>query len=96
MAKIEQRGHLTFECVVRLTEAEVRFLDAMVGYGWKSFIEVFEAKLGSAYSRDHHDGGKQFFETIGCATGILRRADDARAVFEGQKIAAHPPKPEVA
>lgn len=94
MAKIEQRGRIECECVVRLTEDEIRFLDAMVGYGWKSFIEVFEAKLGSAYSRDHHAGGELFFETIGCATGILRRVDDARAVFNGEKEARHPPKPE--
>lgn len=87
MAKIEQRGDISCEVVVRLTEAEIRFLDSLVGYGWKNFIEVFETKLGSAYSRDHHAGGKLFFETIGCATGILRRVDDARAVFSGQKVA---------
>lgn len=94
MAKIEQSGGITCECVVRLTESEIRFLDALVGYGWKSFIEVFETKLGKSYSRDHHAGGKLFFETIGCATGILRRVDDARDVFDGRKIAAHLPKPE--
>ena len=94
MAKIEQRGHITCECVVRLTEPEIRFLETMVGYGWPSFIKVFEEKLGSHYSRDHHDGGKLFFETIGCATGILRRADEARAVFDGKKIATRRPPEE--
>jgi hypothetical protein len=95
MAKIEQRAQITCDVVVRLTEAEIRFLDALVGYGWKSFIKVFEAQLGSAYSQDHHDGGKLFFETIGCATGILRRVDEARAVFSDEKEARRPsPKPE--
>lgn len=87
MAKIEQRGQITCECIIRLTEAEIRFLDALVGYGWPAFIKVFEEKLGSAYSRDHHGGGKLFFETIGCATAILRRTDEARSVFEGSKVA---------
>jgi hypothetical protein len=93
MAKLEQRGRIECECVIRLTEAEMRFLDALVGYGWPAFIKVFEGQLGSAYSRDYHDGGKLFFETIGCATSILQRADDARAVFDGKKIAQHLPKP---
>lgn len=94
MAKIEQRGEISCEVVVRLTEAEIRFLEAMVGYGWKSFIEVFESKLGKSYSRDHHAGGKLFFETIGCATGILKRVDEARAVFSGEKQARVPALPQ--
>lgn len=95
MAKIEQRGTITAECVVRLTEEEMRFLDGMTGYGWKSFIDTFQKYMGTHYTREHLEGGKLFFESIRtCVMPILKRTDDARAVFTGEKEARHPPKPE--
>lgn len=95
MAKIEQRGKIECDCIVRLTEEEMRFLDGMTGYGWDGFIATFHKHMGTHYTRDHLGGGKLFFETIrSCIMPILKRTDDARDVFDGRKEARHPPKPE--
>lgn len=92
--KIEQRPRVECECTIRLTEGEMRFLDAMVGYGWKSFIETFEKNLGQSYVRDYKKDGAEFFQTIReQIPPILRRVDDARSVFTGEKIAQTKPAP---
>jgi len=91
MSKVEQRPKVECDCVLRLTEGEMRFLDALVGYGWDSFIEVFREKLGKSYIRDHEVHGKALFEQIRSDFApILRRTDDARDVFNGRKIATLP------
>jgi hypothetical protein len=91
MAKIEQRGTIECECVIRLSEEEMRFLDGMTGYGWKGFIETFHKHMGTSYTRDHLKGGEEFFTSIrACILPILRRTDDARAVFVGEKEARKP------
>jgi hypothetical protein len=41
-----------------------RALDGLVGYGDKEFLEVFKAKLGTHYIRDHEDGLKEFFAQV--------------------------------
>jgi hypothetical protein len=93
--KIEQRPKVECECTIRLTEGEMRFLDAMVGYGWKSFIETFEKHMGQSYVRDYKQSGEVLFHTIReHIPPILARVNDARAVFSGEKIAQHPPKPD--
>lgn len=95
--KVEQRPKVECDCTIRLTEGEMRFLDALVGYGWGSFIAEFRAKLGVSYIRDYEKDGKELFETLRATIPpILRRTDDARAVFSGEKVAQHPPKPEAA
>jgi hypothetical protein len=98
MAKIEQRPKVECDCVIRLTEGEMRFLDALVGYGWDSFIKVFREKLGVSYIRDYEADGKALFEHIrGDFPSILRRANDAREVFVGTKEAKRPkPDPDPA
>jgi len=99
MSKIEQRPKVEVDCVIRLTEGEMRFMDALVGYGWEGFIKVFREKLGQSYIRDYEKDGKALFEQIRSDfPSILRRTDDARKVFTGEKIAKHHPveKPESA
>lgn len=92
--KIEQRPRVECECTIRLTEGEMRFLDAMVGYGWKSFIETFEQHMGQSYVRDHKKHGAEFFQTVReQIPPILARIDDARAVFTGEKVAQPKPTP---
>lgn len=94
MSKIEQRPKVECDVVLRLTEGEMRFLDALVGYGWDGFIKVFREKLGTSYIRDYEADGKALFQQIRSDfPSILRRANDARDVFTGQKIAQRP-KPE--
>jgi hypothetical protein len=94
---VEQRPKVECDCTIRLTEGEMRFLDAMVGYGWEGFIKVFREKMGVSYIRDYEPDGKELFETLRqTLPSILRRTDDARKVFTGEKVAQHPPKPEAA
>lgn len=89
MAKIEQRPTVQCECTIRLTEPEMRALDAIVGYGWDSFIKTFKQHMGQSYIRDHEAGGKLLFESVReNIPSILHRIDDARKVFNGEKKAA--------
>jgi hypothetical protein len=88
MVKIEQRGKIECDCVIRLTEPEMRALDAIVGYGWDGFIKTFKQHMGQSYIRDHEAGGKLLFETVrSLIPSILRRVDQAREVFDGEKLA---------
>lgn len=88
MAKFEQRPTITCNATMQLTEGEMRFLDAMVGYGWKSFIETFEKHMGQSYVRDYKAHGEEFFNSVRAQIpAILNRTNDARAVFSGEKIA---------
>ena len=97
MAKIAQRGSIEATAVFTVDEEEMRALDAMVGYGYKSFIETFKKHLGEHYMCGHENGLRRFFESIGgIVSPILSRADDARAVFDGKKIAAEPNRSEAA
>ena len=69
---------------LHLDEAELRAIDALVGYGDDAFIEAFKEGLGAAYLRDHEVGLRTFFKSMRQLTpGILSRLDEARKVFEG-------------
>lgn len=92
MAKITQRATIEASATFSVDEEEMRALDALVGYGFQSFIDTFKKHMGTHYMQGHEDGMKRFFESIrGSIPGILSRTDDARAVFEGSKKAIHPP-----
>jgi len=93
MAEIEQRPTITLEATLRITEAEVRALDALVGYGDDAFVKVFYEHLGKSYMQPHEAGLRLFFKSVrALVPGILRRTDDARLVFTGLRIAVPPPK----
>lgn len=88
MAKIAQRASIEASAVFTVDEEEMRALDALVGYGFKSFIETFKKHMGESYMRGHEDGLQRFFESIrGHIPSILQRANDAREVFDGTKYA---------
>lgn len=94
MAKITQAPHVEVAATMSFTEAELRALDALVGYGFDPFILAFYEKMGKHYMRPHEAGMRSVFESIREAVpGILRRTDDARRVFTGERVAAHRPKP---
>lgn len=74
---------LTFSATLTLNETEVRALDALVGYGDDSFIEVFYEKLGKAYMRDHEAGLRSAFAAIRRdVLPALRDIDQARKDLE--------------
>lgn len=83
MAKLEQRPTVTCEITLRLTEEEARFLDAVVGYGWASFIKAFKVHLGSTYIEGHEQDGEEFFDAVRREIPpILKRVDAARKAFD--------------
>jgi hypothetical protein len=48
----------------KLSEVEMRALDALTGYGDDAFIKVFKTQLGAHYMRDHEAGLRSFFATV--------------------------------
>ncbi len=92
--KINGVPTISVDITIRLTESEARALDALAGYGIDAFLKVFYT-LGRHYMEPHEDGLRSLFEAIRGNSGILSvlsRTDDARAVFEGQKVAIRPQK----
>lgn len=64
MATTRSTAIISFSTTLTLNEVEIRALDALVGYGDDSFLEVFKAKLGAAYIRDHEAGLRSAFSAI--------------------------------
>jgi hypothetical protein len=92
MAEIVQKPKVEVSATMQFNEEELRALDALVGYGTDAFLKVFYEKMGKAYMQPHEVGLRTMFESIRqTVPGILRRPDDARRVFTGERIAAHKP-----
>lgn len=62
--EIKTRTNLLFEVEVTLNESELRALDALVGYGIKSFLEVLYKHMGKHYLEPHESGLKSLFERV--------------------------------
>lgn len=78
---------------MQFNEAELRALDALVGYGVEGFLKVFYAQIGQHYMKPHEAGLRLLFKSVReIVPGILHRTDDARSVFIGELFAAHHPK----
>ncbi len=93
MAEIVQRPQVEVSAVISFNESELRALDALAGYGDEAFLKVFYEKLGKHYMTPHEAGLRLFFNSIReIVPGILGRADDARRVFTGERIAVNRPK----
>lgn len=95
MAEITGRPKIELQVVFTLSEEEARALDAMVGYGDDAFIKVFYEKLGASCMRDHEAGLRSFL--LSARREIprhLRRADEARKVFNGTHTAVEVKRPE--
>jgi hypothetical protein len=90
MAKFGIVAQINPEITIRLTEREALALDALAGYGFKRFIEMFYKHLGKHYLEPYETDLKSLFEKIRGDSGIglfIERAKDARAVFGGTKVA---------
>ena len=97
MAEIVQRPKVEVSVTMQFNEAELRALDALVGYGVEGFLEMFYARLGRHYMQPYEAGLRQLFESVRAVVpGILGRTDDARRVFTGERVAAHRPPPKLA
>ncbi|RSC37315.1 hypothetical protein EGT36_08615 [Agrobacterium sp. FDAARGOS_525] len=64
MPKVKNNIAVQFTSTLTLTETEMRALDAIVGYGFDSFIKVFKRDLGENYIQSHEDGARALFATI--------------------------------
>lgn len=64
MAKIRKNIVIEFSVVLTLQEDEVNALDALVGYGTQSFLDVFYEKMGRAYLEQHEAGLRSLFDSI--------------------------------
>lgn len=88
MAKLITKSKVTIFATFSVDEEELRALDAMVGYGFKSFLNVFTLKLGESYLGPHVKGLERFFETIqGVANSALHDVDEARKAAREQDAA---------
>lgn len=82
MSRLKQAPRVDLNVIVQLNEAEIRALDALVGYGIKPFLEVFYAHLGQHYMKPHEAGLRSLFDTINAdLRPILDRMDSARKAF---------------
>lgn len=85
MAKIEGRATLNVAVPFTLTEVEARALEALAGYGTAAFLKAFYKEMGEAYLRPHEAGLRSLFDSVASQLpGILERADNARAAFDGK------------
>lgn len=83
MARLIAKPRLELEVAFVVNEGEARALDALVGYGFDEFIEVFKTKLGEHYIRDHENDLRTFFKSIReMMPRILSQMDRARKEYE--------------
>lgn len=96
MAKIGCRPNVAATITLHLSEEEAGALDALVGYGFKTFIDVFYKHLGKAYLEPYESGLKSLFESVrtgeASVHSFLEKAREARAVFDGRRVSSEPPK----
>jgi len=62
--EVKSQSNIEFSMTFTVSESEARALDALVGYGFKPFIEVFYERLGKSFMQPHEKGLKSLFETV--------------------------------
>lgn len=86
--KVIPNADVKLTATLVIDEAEARALDGLVGYGFDEFVSTFYQHLGSHYLKPHEAGLKSLFESVReSIPPMLRRTDDARKVFKGEKVA---------
>ncbi|MNO13198.1 hypothetical protein D3C76_28270 [compost metagenome] len=82
MAKFKEQPKVEVTTQLTINEAELRALDALVGYGVDPFLKAFYEQLGKTYMQPHEAGLRELFETIRTnVPGILHRIDSDRKAF---------------
>ncbi len=80
--RLTQRPRIELNVNLQLNEAEIRALDALVGYGDKAFLKVFYEQMGRTYLQPHEAGLISLFDTVRSNLRcILRRHDAALKAF---------------
>lgn len=77
--KMHNKVTIRYECTLRLTEGEMRALDALTGYGFRPFLEVFYKEMGKHYLEPFEKGLQEFFIKVQ-TEGVpqLKAIDDSR------------------
>lgn len=83
-AKIDINVSFSVKC--ELTEGELRALDAMVGYGYKSFIDVFKEKLGKSYIGPFESDLQSLFNKIETLRPRIGDINEARKSLGLEKV----------
>lgn len=82
MTRLMQVPVIEVGATIKLTEAELRALEALAGYGDDAFLNIFFKHMGEAYLRPHTAGIKSLFAVIRHDLNpILARADAAKTAF---------------
>lgn len=90
--KIKSQSTFAVDILLKLTEEEARALQQICKYSSKQFLEFFYEKLGKVYLQPHERGVHSLFKTIETELPAhLRKADDVRAVWLGEKTAINVP-----
>ena len=79
------RSHTRIEAraTIEFSEGELRALDALIGYGADSFLEVFYSKLGKAYMEPWEPHLRSLFKRLaGPVRGSLSEVDQARRLLQ--------------
>lgn len=72
-----------FKINIELTENEARAWDAIVGYGFKNFIEVFKKNLGSHYISPYEKVAEKMFNDTRQELGFqLHAIDEVKKAIE--------------
>jgi hypothetical protein len=73
---------------IELSEKELRALDALVGYGFDSFMEVFKTKLGSSYIGPFEQDMKALFDRIEGIRHNIKTIDEMKKLLldQGNKV----------
>lgn len=81
--KIQDQPTVQLEVTIKLTEAEVRALEALAGYDVEAFLKTFYTYMGRHYLEPHEHGLRSLFKAVReTLPAQLRRIDSARAMFE--------------
>lgn len=82
MSRLTQVPTVEVSATIKLTEPELRALDALIGYGADTFLAVFYTHMGKAYLQPHEKGLRSLFAAIQAdLCPILNRADAAKKAF---------------
>lgn len=86
MVKISNRTRIHFTVTMQLDEDQARALDAMIGYGFNTFLATFYKHLGKGYLEPHEAGLRRVFDAIGeQVSPELYRIDKARKILQSSK-----------
>lgn len=84
--KAEFNININFSVKAELTEGELRALDALVGYGFDSFMKVFKVNLGEHYIGPFEKDMKALFDKIETLRPRISEIDKVRAELGLKRI----------